>query len=192
MMALRLYAVLDPLSIVPLYISISSPLPEEKRKLMLRRALTFVLAVLSLIAVTGDAVFKALGVKLSSFKVGGGLLLLVLAIDELGKGPRTKELVSEDVMALALVPLATPLLVGPGSITMILMFTIDHSPLEVVAAVLIACGATYVTLRASSIVRKILGESGTLALGRFMAIILAAYAAEMIHSGLVDWGLCGC
>ncbi len=189
LMALRLYAVLDPFTVIPIYLSMTASVKPEERELVLKRALGFVALVLTAVALSGGSILTALGVTVSGFKMGGGILLLVIAIDELGKGPRTKEVEGVEAETLAIVPLATPLLVGPGTLTMLLMFLIDHSPLEVAAAALLACAATYVTLRAAHWITRVIGKSGALALGRFMAIILAAYAAEMIHSALIDWGV---
>lgn len=189
LMALRLYAVLDPLAVIPIYLSMISGMEEDEREALLRKVMVFMALVLTLVSLSGGSILTALGVTISGFKMGGGVLLLVLAVDELGRGPRTKEVSEEEAAVLAIVPLGTPLLVGPGTLTMLLMFLIDHSPLEVTAAALLACLATYLTLRAAGWLGRVIGESGALALGRFMAIILAAYAAEMIHSALIDWGI---
>ena len=119
LMALRLYAVLDPLAVIPIYLSMTSGMEEDEREALLRKVMVFMVLVLTLVSLSGGSILTALGVTVSGFKMGGGVLLLVLAVDELGRGPRTKEVSEEEAAVLAIVPLGTPLLVGPGTLTML-------------------------------------------------------------------------
>ena len=188
LMAVRLYAVLDPVGLIPVYLTLAADMTREQRARVLKVASTVAAVLMSLFSLFGHGFIDVLGFEISSFKLSGGILLLILAVDELGWGPRTRSLESGE--ELAVVPLAIPLLVGPGTITMILMFLAEgYHPLQVLAASLVAALATYITLAASDRLMGLLGRSGALALSRFMAIILAAFAAEMIHSALVDWGI---
>ena len=88
LMALRLYAVLDPLAVIPIYLSMTSGMKEGEKEALLRRVMAFMALVLTLMSLSGGSILTALGVTVSGFKMGGGVLLLVLAVDELGKGPR--------------------------------------------------------------------------------------------------------
>ncbi len=111
---------------------------------------------------------------------------MILAIDTLGGFSRTKSMSEEDI---AVVPLATPLLVGPGTITTLLILSSFHPIYLVFTSAIIAGLLSYVTLNVSHVLVRVLRKSGTVALARLMSIILAAFAADMIHSALVDWGI---
>ncbi|RLG47595.1 MAG: hypothetical protein DRO06_02610 [Thermoproteota archaeon] len=112
---------------------------------------------------------------------------MVLAVDRLKGTPRTRELEAEEV---AVVPLATPLLVGPGTMTTTILLSVELSERLgavlgrscLVAASLISAVAVYLTMRYSLRLVRVLGVNGVRALGRFMAVIIAASASEMILS----------
>ncbi|HDD33973.1 MAG TPA: MarC family protein [Thermofilaceae archaeon] len=186
LVALKIYLVLDPLGLIPYYLALTQHMSEGERRRVLTTAMIVVVAMLAAFSLTGPLVIEVLGFSLSSFKLAGGVLLFVLAIDMLSTVPRSKEVRSEDV---AVFPIATPLLVGPGTLTVILTSLSEHGPLEVLAAALTAALAAYATLLLASIAVKVLKGSGVLALSRLMAVFLAAFAAEMVHEGLVGWGL---
>jgi multiple antibiotic resistance protein len=121
-----------------------------------------------------------------SFELGGGVLLMILAIDMLGGTVRTKTV---DMEQVAIVPLATPLLVGPGTMTTLIVLASTQSLINVLLGGVIAAGAVYLTLRYSDRIARVIGKNGMLAGSRLMAIILAAIAANMLHSALVAWGI---
>ncbi len=185
-MTVQIYSVLNPISVVPFYITVTSNMNPDERKSLTKRSFLIVLGLLILFSLVGGPFFTLLNISVSGLKFGGGVILMVLAIDTLGGFSRTKSMSEEDI---AVVPLATPLLVGPGTITTLLILSSFHPIYLVFISAIIAGLLSYVTLSVSHILVKVLRKSGTVALARLMSIILAAFAADMIHSALVDWNI---
>ncbi|MGB9729645.1 MAG: MarC family protein [Thermoprotei archaeon] len=185
-MTIQIYSVLNPISVVPFYITVTSNMNPDERKSLIKRSFLIVLGLLALFSLVGGPFFTLLNISISGLKFGGGVILMILAIDTLGGFSRTKSMSEEDI---AVVPLATPLLVGPGTITTLLILSSFHPIYLVFTSAIIAGLLSYVTLNVSHVLVRVLRKSGTVALARLMSIILAAFAADMIHSALVDWGI---
>ena len=189
----QIFAILNPPSVVPTMLSLTEDLSMEQRRSIVRTASVAVLAIMSVFGVAGEAFLRAVGVSLPSLKFGGSILLFVISVDMLKGVARTRQLESEE---LAVVPLATPLLVGPGTITTLIILSASL-PAEtgskaagtaiLLSAIAVVVLATYLVLRYSLQLVRVLGVNGTRALGRFMAIIIAGVAAEMMHSALLEW-----
>jgi multiple antibiotic resistance protein len=94
-----------------------------------------------------------------------------------------------DVKQVAVVPLATPLLVGPGTMTTLIVLSGTYPIINVLVGGLIAAVGVYLTLRFSPVLVSAVGSNGVQALSRIMAVVLAAIASQMIHSALVEWGI---
>jgi multiple antibiotic resistance protein len=144
-------------------------------------------------ALFGGVIFKVFGVSLGAFRVAGGILLLITALDMLRARPSetrttpTEEqegVVKEDV---AIVPLAIPLLSGPGAIAtaMVLMAKGETltSAIPVLAAIILTFVASYFILRASGMIQRVLRQSGVAIVERVMGLILAAIAVQFIADG---------
>ena len=185
-LTVRLYAVMDPMGAIPIFISLTSKKSTEERMKMLKLATGVVVTIVSILSISGSTILEVLGITPPSIKIGGGILLMVLAIDEMRGILRSRMPLEEE---LAVVPLAIPLLVGPGTIAMILMLTSIMPWYIVLVAALIASLLSFLTLLSSELLLRVLGKSATAALSKFMTIILAAFASEMIFSALVDWGV---
>jgi multiple antibiotic resistance protein len=185
-MTVQIYSVLNPISVIPFYITVTANMDSNERKALIRKSFIIVLGLLTLFSLVGGPFFAILNVSVSGLKFGGGVILMVLAIDTLGGFSRTKSMSEEDI---AVVPLATPLLVGPGTITTLLILSSIHPIYLVFISAIIAGLLSYLTLNISFILIKVLRKSGTVALARLMSIILAAFAADMIHEALKDWGI---
>ncbi|HOK55307.1 MAG TPA: MarC family protein, partial [Armatimonadota bacterium] len=123
-------------------------------------------------------------ITLEDLKVGGGLLLLVIALSIVVGGHSQSE-PTPDVNA-GIVPIASPLLVGPGSIATAVVIVGHHGPFIAALAVTIAFFLTWLVLRATSLIYRVLGVSGSDAIARIMGVLLAAYAVGLIREGIVD------
>lgn len=191
------FFVVDPIGLVPIFLAITAGDPPEKQRRMARRATLTGFALLTFFALFGGVVFKVFGISLSAFRVAGGLLLLMTALDMLrAKSPGTKTSPEETEEGMhkedvALVPLAIPLLAGPGSIAtaMVLMAKGKSyvSAIPVLLAIAITFVVTYYILRGASLVQRVLGRSGVAILERVMGLILAAIAVQFMAEGVVDF-----
>lgn len=181
---IQLYAIINPFTVLPTFIAFTSDLDESGRNQVLQTTIAIVIALLFSFALFGTLLLQALSINVSSFEFGGGILLMVIAVEMLGGSPRNK---SVETGQVAVVPLATPLLVGPGTMTTLIVLTSSESVINVLVGGLLAAFATYLTLRLAPYLMRVLGPNGTQAIGRLMAIVLAAVAANMIFQALLAW-----
>lgn len=187
------FFVVDPLGIVPIFVAMTRNDPPEKVRSMCLRACVVGCALLLFFALFGGFVFQIFGVSLSAFRVAGGLLLLITSLDMLRARPsatktspqETEEGVEKD--DIALVPLAMPLLAGPGAIATVMVLMSKGNTalaaLPVLISIIITFVATYYVLRGGGFVQRVLGQSGLAIMERVMGLILAAIAVQFIADG---------
>jgi len=177
-----LFAVTDAVGTVPIFLTLTAGFPDARRRI-LKHAIVISTAVLIVFALFGWLIFDIFGITLDDFRIAGGIILFVVAVDQLTGGDvKSKGLQPSDIAAF---PLATPLLAGPGAIsTVIIISGPPYSPF--LALVVIVCNAilAFLILAGSDGVRKILGANGTTALSRITALLIAALAVSFVVSGI--------
>ena len=180
----QLFAILNPPSVIPTFIVLTEGITSEERGRVVSTASIAVVILMVIFACFGSLILKFMGISVASLRLGGGVILMILAVDMLEGPGRTRELEEEE---LAIVPIATPLLVGPGTISTIIILASTMNLASVILGALMAGVATYATLKYSDSLIRVLGRNGVRALGRFMSIIIAAVAAEMIYEAVDTW-----
>ncbi|MCY0868285.1 MAG: MarC family protein [Desulfurococcus sp.] len=184
----QLIAIMNPFSAIPTFISLTEGLEKARRREIVRKAYYAGLVIVVSFTLVGRYILEAFNISIASLRVGGGIILMVIALDMLGDEVRTKRMHPGDI---AVVPIATPLIVGPGTITTILLLTsAAKSPMDILvilAAGFIACSLTFLILAVSDELTKLLSMSTVRAMGRFMALIIAGVAVEMIVMGLYTY-----
>jgi len=186
-MIVQLYAILNPISVIPTYLSLMEGVEKPQRRRLLRRATFTVFFLMLIFLLGGSFILGFMKIGVDSVRFGGGILLFVISIDMLGGVSRTKTLEEREQMFV--VPIASPLLVGPGTITTLIIFSAIYPIHLGVISVILTVLLIYLTLRLSEQITGIIGKNGVRAMGRIMAIIIAATAAEMIHTALYNWGI---
>jgi multiple antibiotic resistance protein len=184
----QLLAIMNPFSALPTYISLTERLGKVERERIVRRAFWAMLTIMLVFTFLGSTILDVFNISLASLRIGGGIVLMVLAIDMLGEMPRTKRVEPTD---MAVVPIATPLIVGPGTLTTILLLTSSERSLTnmalIVVAEVVAAATTYLVLKFSDTLVRFLRVSTVRALGRFMSIIIASVAVDMIAKGVYGY-----
>jgi len=179
-----LFAVTDAIGTVPIFVSLTSAFPDA-RKRILKQAIVISTAVLVVFALFGWLIFDIFGITLDDFRIAGGIILFVVAMDQLTGGDvKSKGLEPSDVAAF---PLAIPLLAGPGAIsTVIIISGPPYSPLLALIVILCNSVLAYAILSSTDAVRKVLGANGTNALSRITALLIAALAVSFVVGGITD------
>ncbi|MGC9180995.1 MarC family protein [Thermogladius sp.] len=184
----QLLAIMNPFSALPTYISLTERLGKVERERIVRRAFWAMLTIMLVFTFLGSTILEVFNISLASLRIGGGIVLMVLAVDMLGEMPRTKRVEPTD---MAVVPIATPLIVGPGTLTTILLLTSSERTLMnmalIVVAEVVAAATTYLILKFSDTLVRFLSVSTVRALGRFMSIIIASVAVDMIAKGVYGY-----
>ncbi len=192
---LALMVIVNPISAVPLFISMTAGNTLLERNNIVRVASISVAVVLIVSAVIGDSVLALFGITIASFKVGGAILILLMAISMMHATPsREKQTPAEAREAelkdsIAVVPLAIPLLSGPGAISATIIYASERSSAAHLSIIIVCClivaVATWVALRLATRMSRWLGETGVNVAIRLMGLLLAAVAVEIFTSGLV-------
>jgi multiple antibiotic resistance protein len=193
-----LFVVVDPFAAVPFFLAMTSEQSPEDRRETAKRAAVGATVILAGFGVLGALVFKLLGITIPAFKVAGGLLLLLIAIDMLKTRPSPARITAPEVEAgsakedVAIVPLAMPLLAGPGSIATVIVLmgrAREDRPwqmLPVLGAVLVIGVATWIVLAAATRVERALGRTGMNVLERVAGLLLAAIAVQFVIDGAAE------
>jgi multiple antibiotic resistance protein len=190
-----LWAVLDPIGHLPLFLGATGSLDDMGRR---RAAIVSVLVAFSILAVfslAGQFMLHAMGISLLSFQIAGGIILLLFAITMIqgGANPAAAGGIAGDTaLSLALYPIATPIIAGPGALLTIVLlmdnnrYSLAQQAITIVALALVLAVLLGVFLLGNPI-RRLIGTGGTHVLRRVMGLILAALAVNMILSALALW-----
>ncbi|HBU16437.1 MAG: MarC family transcriptional regulator [Rhodobacteraceae bacterium GWE1_64_9] len=191
-----LFVVIDPPGLVPMFIALTRGMSVEQRRAMALRACTIAAVLLTLFAIAGEAILGFVGISMSAFRIAGGLLLFLTALDMLfeRRTQRREGQQAEPDHDPSVFPLATPLIAGPGAIaTMILLVGQTGSTWAgtgvVVGLMLAMLLTTYLFLLASPPIERALGRTGTIVITRLLGMLLAALSVQFVIDGVKGTGL---
>ncbi|WP_252900231.1 MarC family protein [Vulcanisaeta sp. JCM 14467] len=183
----QLIAILNPIGAIPTLSIYIINMEQEQLRRVYRLVGISVPLLMVIFAVGGRYILQAFGVNLDAFRIAGGVLLMGVAMETLmAGGPRAVGTVKEPE-EFVLVPIVTPLLVGPGTITELILFSALYPIYEVLIAALLSSAFTYVVIRFSQPLLRKLGSNTLKVLGRFMSLIIAALAIGMILTGVTNY-----
>lgn len=182
-----LLVITDPPGMVPIFVALTGQMPARERVRAAWQAVALGLGVIVVFAVAGQTLLDYLHVDLPALQGAGGLLLLLVALELLtGKSGDPNQQTTSNV---ALVPLGTPLLAGPGAIvaTMLFVQEADGVPdyLSIGVGIVLVMAAVWVILRFSGIVVKVLRPAGIEVLTRIAGLLLAAIAVQLIADAVI-------
>jgi multiple antibiotic resistance protein len=181
-----LVAIMDPVGNSAAAISLTVDQSEAQRRRTFQVAGLSVLVLLATFFLLGEWALDWLGLQTSDFLLGTGILLIIVSLGMLtGRGSMAKE----DPGSVAIVPIATPLLVGPGALSMVILVHSENSFFEGGAAVLAAALVVAGVLLAAEPIQRLLGEKGGKVVSKIMAVIVVGYAGSFIHRALMEWGV---
>ena len=180
-----LLIVIDPLGVMPVIVGLSARLqPRETRKLTVK-VIAGATTLLLFFTIAGTWVLRLFAVSLSDLRVGGGLLLLIIAFKLVMEGRIADE--KEGEYRAVIVPLISPLLVGPGAITAAVVLAAVHGVWVTSAAVAAAMLVSLLLLLAASFIHRLIGDSGTDLISRIMGVLIAAIAVSYIREGVLGY-----
>lgn len=190
-----MFVVIDPFGTTPIFVALTQDLDTgTRRKIAIRSCLTAV-CILIAFAAFGEAVLGFVGISMEAFKVAGGALLFLTALDMLFER-RTKRrenrVEEEDRPDPSVFPLAIPLIAGPGSIATIILLAGQNPGLQGFAAacavMLAVMAVVFIFFLAGGMIGRILGKTGLNVLTRLLGMLLAALSVQFILDGLKAFG----
>lgn len=192
---IALFAIVNPIGSIPIFISATDGWSIQDRARTAKTVAMTVFIVLAVSAFLGDRILDFFGITIPSFQVGGGILLMLIAISMMhGKQSGTRQTPEEaqtlaERNAIAIVPLSIPLLAGPGAISNMIIVAQQNSSfashLSLVAPILIISIIIWLVLRLAVRISFKLGTIGINIVTRLMGLILAAMAVEFVAHGLI-------
>ena len=177
-----LFVIMDPLGTVPIFLGLTGTFSAAERSRAARQAVLVAFGVIIAFALFGQRILDYLHISLPALQAAGGLLLLLIALELLtGKGDEPTSTVGVNV---AMVPLGTPLLAGPGAIVATMVFVQQAEGWDDRIAVAAGVVAVHVTLwlamRFAGVVHRLLGDSGVLLVTRVAGLLLSAIAVQLV------------
>lgn len=194
--ATALFVIADPVAAIPIFITLTSGnTAEERKRIASVTALTVATVLVSSIFL-GQPLLRLFGISIASFRVGGGILILLMAISMLNARVSRTHSTPEEVQEgaekedPAVVPLGIPLLAGPGTISTMVIYAHQakdiYDTIFLVVAGLFVAFTVLIALRLAAPLRNLLGKTGINIISRLLGLVLTAVAVEFIEGGMVQ------
>jgi multiple antibiotic resistance protein len=183
----------DPIAVVPTFLAITQGETVERRRATARRACLAAGILLIVFAAAGNLIFRAFGITLPAFRIAGGAILWLVAMDMLRGERRTQESEAEIDEGIrkddvALTPLAMPMLAGPGAISTVMVLSGQaRTPARaavIYASIVVTLIISWIMLRVSDRVMSRFGQTGIRVIMRIMGLMLAAVAVQFVVTGV--------
>ena len=177
------FGVMDPVGNVPTFLSLTEKLDERARRALGGKAVLFAGGILLVFTFLGSAILDAFHVSIESFRIAGGLVLMLLGLEILfGFSLRSsKEEAHEDI---SVVPLATPLIAGPGMVTTAVILTKEYGYAATLVGIAANLALSWLLFRHAGTIRRLIGANGATVFAKMMGLILIAMGVEFIRIGM--------
>ena len=189
-----LIVIINPVMVTSVFITLTPGATVDAKRAIARKTTIISFAVLLVFAIFGTLIFKFFSITIGAFQIAGGIILFSVAMGMLhAKAPRTQQTPEELEEAMrrddiAVVPLAIPMISGPGAITTVIVLAGDAHALPsmaiLVLAIVVAMAIVYLMLRNAARIQKFLGPSGLNITTRLMGLVLAAIAVQFVIHGI--------
>lgn len=173
---------IDAPGVLPIYIGMTEGMERDERKRIAFQSVFTAFLIATAFIFLGRAVFNTLGIEVEDFMIGGGILLLIISIadivrveDRWAKGPPT----------LGVVPLGTPLLAGPATLTTTLMLVGNYGYLPVILSLILNLILAWIIFNRAEIIIRLIGINGARAFAKIASLLLAAIAVKFIRMGML-------
>ena len=189
------FVIIDPPGCAPIYAGLTKGATPEHRRSMAIRAVVVAAIILFVFAAVGEAMLKALGVSLSAFRIAGGIMLFLIALEmvfekrtERREDRAAKVASTPEVEDVSIFPMAMPMIAGPGSIASVMLMMSRNHGIERVAVVLAALATilalTLVALLAAGPLMRLLGARIEAVITRILGVLLGALAVQFVIDGI--------
>ena len=189
-----LWAVIDPIGTIPVFIAVTKNYAEEEKKKIASFATVVSFFVLLFFLVVGELLLKSMGVPLAAFQVSGGIILLLFALNMVFGSSKPEEEIAmlRPGKETAVFPLAMPSIASPGAMLAVVLLTDNsrHSILDQALTGLVMTTIlfiTYLNMRFSTKIVKIIGNSGAIVISKVMGLVLASIASTNILVGIQEF-----
>lgn len=186
-----LFVVIDPIGLAPIFVALTAGMTKRQRRAIAVRACVIATGLLIAFALLGESILNFLGISMPAFRIAGGLLLFLTALEMLfeKRQPKREGRAEEPTSDPSVFPLALPLIAGPGAIATMILLTDDVSTLGSVQAMgvmLVVIAVVFGFFQLASPLERLLGHTGTNVVTRLLGMLLAALSVQFVLDGLSD------
>jgi|TARA_R110000787_G_scaffold2455_1_gene9781 multiple antibiotic resistance protein len=195
-----MFIVIDPIGLAPLFIAMTQGMSQAHRRSIAMRACLVAIGLLLLFAFFGEALLDFVGISMPAFRIAGGVLLFITALDMLFERRQARRQDNADdaidpAHDPSIFPLAIPLIAGPGAIATIILLTGEADDVmgfgAVLGVMLIVIAMVFAMFMAAGLLERLLGKTGINVVTRLLGMLLAALSVQFILDGLKGFGLTG-
>jgi len=184
----KFFFIMTPFFVTTIFLSMTKGIDDNSKK-RLAIKVTFAIAITCLIILFfGKYIFELFGITLDAFRIGAGALLFLTAVDLVQKDVNAEPTCKADILKHAVVPLAIPVTVGPGTVGALMVMGADMQGLDDLmvgsTALLIAIASIGLLLYLSGHIEKLIGRTGLIVLSKITGLVLSALAAQLIFTGI--------
>ncbi|MCK5782623.1 MAG: MarC family protein [Flavobacteriales bacterium] len=186
-----LFAIMNPIAMTPFFITLTKDADDNTKKAVAFKATLIAFIIVSVFVISGSYLFKFFGITIPSFKIFGGFIISIVAVDMIqSKKPSTKntKIALKDFdIGQAISPLATPILAGPGTIVTAMNYVHPDNPITIITTITsfaIVILMTYAAFRSSEFLTDKLGSNVIQVISKIMGLIIGVIGVDMIISGI--------
>ena len=190
-----LFVIIDPIALAPLFVALTQGMDQAHRRTVGVRACVIAIGLMTLFGLLGDKILQVVGISMPAFRISGGLLLFVTALDMLfDRRTRRREDQHPNTDDPSVFPLAMPLIAGPGAFTtMILLVNSQHGGIAHVVAVhavmIAVVSCAFLFFLATGYIERALGRIGIQVITRLLGMLLAAMSVQFVLDGVRGTGI---
>ncbi|MCL5437629.1 MAG: MarC family protein [Candidatus Thermoplasmatota archaeon] len=185
-----LFVVLDPFGSLVIYISLTGEMNPAERRVVTKDAVLYGFLILIFFAIFGNYILYFFGISIEALEIGGGLILLIMGIQMVREGDKPKSAGGQE-KDIGIVPFATPLIAGPGAISLVIILMYDGFSFVIytLVSLLIIFGILYLFLTHSEKIFEVFGGKGLKAVTRIFGLLLTAFAVQYFLNSFVQLGV---
>lgn len=186
-----LFVVIDPIGLAPIFVAMTAGMERRARRAIAIRACIIGAGILIAFAVAGESILNFIGISMPAFRIAGGLLLFLTALEMLfeKRQPKREHRAEEPTNDPSVFPLALPLIAGPGAIATMILLTDDASTLgsaQAIGVMLAVIAVVFAFFQLATPMEKVLGNTGINVVTRILGMLLAALSVQFVLDGIQD------
>lgn len=188
---LKMFFIMTPFFVLSVFLTVTHDATSKERKALAIKVTTSVIIMSLILLFFGKHIFAVFGITLDAFRIGAGALLFLSAVDLIKGNKDTGKVGDKDISQLAVVPLAIPVTIGPGTIGILLVMgaTFDNTSSMIMGSLALICAVLVIGLMlySSSIIEKIIGKQGLLVISKITGLFLSALSAQIVFTGIKNF-----
>ena len=188
---LKMFFIMTPFFVLSIFITVTNEATKQQKKALAIKVTISVIVISLIILFFGKYIFAIFGVTLDAFRIGAGALLFLSAVDLVRGSKEGRKIDDDDIIELAVVPLALPITIGPGAIGILLIMgaSFENTTSTIVGSIALVSAIVVIgfMLYSSTIIEKFLGKQGLVVVSKITGIFVAAISAQIMFTGIKNF-----